>query len=367
MGRGRLGRRRHDGDLRARDRRAGSRDARDHRVRRRPPHKEDGIAWSPDGHTLAFLSDAGPTAGQQQIYVHRRRGRRPRRGAVTQRQGSARGAAVVARRQAARRALRRRLVAGDRRARRLQTRRRRRRRRGGGAADRDRRSRERGAVREVSPANMFVYDYDWSPDGQAFAAEAVEGSGTNNYWIAQLYVVRADSGKTTSIWKPPLQIAGPRWSPDGKSIAVIHGIMSDEGADRRRHLRRACRPAARRRTSRRISKAPRARSPGAPTAASCFTSTSTASRRWSPSAPPAARARRSGRRRSSGDVRVVRGARGCRGGGRAVVSAGAGGLRRAHRRVDARRRSINARDQAAVGRGRRACTGRATSTRCRAG
>ena len=77
---------------------------------------------------------------------------------------------------------------------------------------------------------MFVYDYDWSPDGQAFAAEAVEGSGTNNYWIAQLYVVRADTGKTTSIWKPPLQIAGPRWSPDGKSIAVIHGIMSDEGS-----------------------------------------------------------------------------------------------------------------------------------------
>ncbi|MCU1383936.1 MAG: tolB protein [Acidobacteria bacterium] len=87
-----------------------------------------------------------------------------------------------------------------------------------------------GAVREVSPANMFVYDYDWSPDGQAFAAEAVEGSGTNNYWIAQLYVVRADTGQTTSIWKPPLQIAGPRWSPDGTSIAVIHGIMSDEGS-----------------------------------------------------------------------------------------------------------------------------------------
>ena len=58
---------------------------------------------------------------------------------------------------------------------------------------------------------------------------SVEGSGTNNYWIAQLYVVRADTGATKSIWKPSLQIAGPRWSPDGRSIAVIHGIMSDEG------------------------------------------------------------------------------------------------------------------------------------------
>jgi dipeptidyl aminopeptidase/acylaminoacyl peptidase len=86
-----------------------------------------------------------------------------------------------------------------------------------------------GNVREVSPANLYVYDYDWAPDGRAFAAEAVEGSGTNNYWIAQLYAIRLDTGIAMSIWKPPLQIAGPRWSPDGKSIAVIHGIMSDEG------------------------------------------------------------------------------------------------------------------------------------------
>ena len=87
-----------------------------------------------------------------------------------------------------------------------------------------------GKLREVSPANMYVYDYDWSPDGKRFAAEAAEGSGTDNYWLAQLYTVSAATGKTTSIWKPPLQIACPRWSPDGKRIAVIHGLMSDEGA-----------------------------------------------------------------------------------------------------------------------------------------
>ncbi|HEX9150244.1 MAG TPA: S9 family peptidase [Thermoanaerobaculia bacterium] len=86
-----------------------------------------------------------------------------------------------------------------------------------------------GKVRSISPANLYVYDYDWSPDGKRFAAEAAEGSGTNNYWIAQLYTVDAASGETKSLWKPPLQIACPRWSPDGKEIAVIHGIMSDEG------------------------------------------------------------------------------------------------------------------------------------------
>jgi dipeptidyl aminopeptidase/acylaminoacyl peptidase len=86
-----------------------------------------------------------------------------------------------------------------------------------------------GRVRQVSPANLYVYDYDWSPDGKRFAAEAAEGSGTNNYWIAQLYTVDVESGRALSIWKPPLQIACPRWSPDGSEVAVIHGIMSDEG------------------------------------------------------------------------------------------------------------------------------------------
>ncbi|HMA17341.1 MAG TPA: prolyl oligopeptidase family serine peptidase, partial [Thermoanaerobaculia bacterium] len=87
-----------------------------------------------------------------------------------------------------------------------------------------------GKVRPVSPENLYVYDYDWSPDGKRFAAEAAEGSGTDNYWIAQLYTVEGGSGETKSVWKPPLQIACPRWSPDGTEIAVIHGIMSDEGS-----------------------------------------------------------------------------------------------------------------------------------------
>ena len=87
-----------------------------------------------------------------------------------------------------------------------------------------------GRLRVVSPADLYVYDYDWSPDGKSFAAEAAKGSGTNNYWIAELYVVPADASPARSMWKPPLQIACPRFSPDGKSIAVIHGIMSDEGS-----------------------------------------------------------------------------------------------------------------------------------------
>jgi dipeptidyl aminopeptidase/acylaminoacyl peptidase len=88
-----------------------------------------------------------------------------------------------------------------------------------------------GRVRSVSPADLYVYDYDWSPDGKTFAAEAATGSGTNNYWLAQLYLVDAASGAARSIWKPKLQIACPRFAPDGRTIGVIHGIMSDEGSN----------------------------------------------------------------------------------------------------------------------------------------
>jgi dipeptidyl aminopeptidase/acylaminoacyl peptidase len=190
-------------------------------------HDERGIAWAPDGHRLAFLSDNG-SPSQSQVYVIDVDGNAPAqrvtsvKGQLAQPRwspdgaqlailfvaGSAQGTgALVAYKPDAG-------VVGD-------------------VVEEQRIALvdlTSKAVREVSPANMYVYDYDWSPDGKAFAAEAVEGSGTDNYWLAQLYVVRADTGKTTSIWKPPLQIAGPRWSPDGRSIAVIHGIMSDEGS-----------------------------------------------------------------------------------------------------------------------------------------
>src|SRR4029077_14293557 len=41
----------------------------------------------------------------------------------------------------------------------------------------------------VTLATMYIYHFDWSPDGKHMAATAAPGSGDNNYWIAQLYVV----------------------------------------------------------------------------------------------------------------------------------------------------------------------------------
>jgi dipeptidyl aminopeptidase/acylaminoacyl peptidase len=83
---------------------------------------------------------------------------------------------------------------------------------------------------QVTPADVYVYEYDWTPDGHAWAVSAALGSGDANWWVARLYLVNAQSGAMREIYKPKLQIAQPRVSFDGANVAFIEGIMSDEGS-----------------------------------------------------------------------------------------------------------------------------------------
>jgi acylaminoacyl-peptidase len=85
-----------------------------------------------------------------------------------------------------------------------------------------------GAVAVVSPADFYVYEYDWSPDGARFVATAAHGNGDNGWYSAELITVDAGSGAVHPLYKPAVQVAVPRWSPDGKSIAFIAGFNSDE-------------------------------------------------------------------------------------------------------------------------------------------
>jgi len=94
---------------------------------------------------------------------------------------------------------------------------------------------------QVTPANLHVYEFDWRPDSKGLAYVAADPPGENNWWVAKLYTQGlggSGPGSAKAILTPAevagalrgLQIAVPRWSPDGKAIAFIGGLMSDQGS-----------------------------------------------------------------------------------------------------------------------------------------
>jgi dipeptidyl aminopeptidase/acylaminoacyl peptidase len=84
-------------------------------------------------------------------------------------------------------------------------------------------------VAQVTPADVYVYEYDWTPDGKDWVATAAHGSGDANWWVARLYVIDAQAGSMREIYAPKWQMEDPHVSPDGKNVAIIEGLMSDEG------------------------------------------------------------------------------------------------------------------------------------------
>ncbi len=96
-----------------------------------------------------------------------------------------------------------------------------------------------GAPKVLTPDALYVYEFALSPDGKRLAYTAAPPPGDNNWWTASLYVqdARRDA-KPRMIVDPGtvqgslhgLQMALPRWSPDGKRVLFIGGLMSDRGA-----------------------------------------------------------------------------------------------------------------------------------------
>jgi dipeptidyl aminopeptidase/acylaminoacyl peptidase len=94
-----------------------------------------------------------------------------------------------------------------------------------------------GDVRQITPASTFVYEFDWSPVGNEVAYIGAPPPGRDNWWVAKLYTQTPGSAAKVALDPASvagplhgLQIALPRWSPDGSQIAFIGGLMSDQGA-----------------------------------------------------------------------------------------------------------------------------------------
>ncbi len=90
-----------------------------------------------------------------------------------------------------------------------------------------------GALHWASPPDVFVYEFDWRPDGRGFVGTAAPGDGDNHWWVAKLYAFDAARGAARLIYTPAnprQQLADPRVSPDGKAVSFIGGLMSDFGS-----------------------------------------------------------------------------------------------------------------------------------------
>src|SRR5665213_2851738 len=65
-----------------------------------------------------------------------------------------------------------------------------------------------GTVSQLSPANLHVYEFDWSPDSKHLAYVAANPPGENNWWVAQLYVQAVEKDATPQSILKPTEIAG---------------------------------------------------------------------------------------------------------------------------------------------------------------
>jgi dipeptidyl aminopeptidase/acylaminoacyl peptidase len=96
-----------------------------------------------------------------------------------------------------------------------------------------------GNVRLLTAADTYAYEFTWAPDGQHIAYVGAPPPGDNNWWVAKLYVQDAKIDARAAMVLDPstskgslhgLQMALPRFSPDGQRIAFIGGLMSDQGS-----------------------------------------------------------------------------------------------------------------------------------------
>ncbi|MCC7496973.1 MAG: S9 family peptidase [Bryobacterales bacterium] len=86
-----------------------------------------------------------------------------------------------------------------------------------------------GDAHICSPPGLNIYEFSWAPDSRRIAAVAAPPPGNANWWYASLYALDSATYSATRILVPHMQIALPRWSPEGARIAFVGGLMSDQG------------------------------------------------------------------------------------------------------------------------------------------
>ncbi len=85
-----------------------------------------------------------------------------------------------------------------------------------------------GATRAVGPAGLNVWEFD-SSGGDVVAAVVSDDPSESGWYRARLVLIDLSSGAATTLHEPAMQIACPALSPDGARVAFVEGFCSDRG------------------------------------------------------------------------------------------------------------------------------------------
>ncbi|MGH9486698.1 MAG: LpqB family beta-propeller domain-containing protein [Terriglobales bacterium] len=97
-----------------------------------------------------------------------------------------------------------------------------------------------GTLRQLTPPGLYVYEFSFSPHGSRIAFTAAPPPGDDNWWTARLYTQKDQPRALPRVVVDPATVAGslhdmqmqqPTWSPDGRYLYFVGGLMSDRGAD----------------------------------------------------------------------------------------------------------------------------------------
>lgn len=195
------------------------------------PRIDETPRWSPDGQTMAFLSDRA-TEGDLQVYLMPRAGGEAKQitdvkgifGAsrsVTPMAWSPNGTRIAF--------LRKEQDSDEQRGRKKE---------GFDAVEFERNPRfaqlwvvdvDSGKAEWASPPGLQIWEFSWAPNGQEFVVVASDLPYENDWYTNRLAVFSSGGGQVRTIHFSKRQVARPVWSPNQTSVAFLSSNFSDRG------------------------------------------------------------------------------------------------------------------------------------------
>ncbi len=88
-----------------------------------------------------------------------------------------------------------------------------------------------GSITPISPAGLHIWEFAVSPDGRRVAAVASDEPYEWDWYQARLVVFDVGGSEARTIHTTWRQLAKPTWSPDGFEVAFLTSNLSDRGID----------------------------------------------------------------------------------------------------------------------------------------